>query len=173
MDNKQFDKNIKQKLSDLEGNAPPPDWDDFSKLLSSESEFKDLSFDQVFSNALKDKKQRFNSLHWVQLKKRLQTEAKLRKEVYSTKIFEFILIILLSFTFVNLDRHYNLVKEGQDPIAEAVQDALKYPEFSGLIPMGKSKKVESLYKPVALLKEKDRNKETFVFVPFVLPESHL
>jgi hypothetical protein len=134
MDNKKFDQNKKQKLSELETNTPPPDWDDFSKILSSEEEFSDLGFDQAISEALKNKRKSYNSLHWIKLKNRLQTEARLRKEVYTTKIFEFILILLLSFTFINLDKHYNLTKDrNSDPIAEAMHEVLKYPQFSGLM----------------------------------------
>ncbi len=111
MDNKLFDKNIKQRLESIDSKTPPNDWDQFSQLLNQEEGFEDLSgdnqdFDNVIFDRVKVQTKSFNSSHWILLKNRLEKEASLRKEIYTTKIMESVLVLLLVFTFIHLDNYY-------------------------------------------------------------------
>jgi hypothetical protein len=134
MDNKEFDKNIKQRLEGLQGQVPQNDWDDFSKILGQDEEFQDVFLDQKYSDALKGQSKGFNSLHWVLLKNRLEKEALLRKEIYKTKLFESVLVILLAFTFINVNRFYNLSPQEQnDNNSFAINEALLYPNLASLV----------------------------------------
>lgn len=145
MDNKEFDKYIKSRLESIDSKTPPNDWDQFSQILNQEEGFEgvdtsDQEFDKLISDKINKKSVRFNSLHWILLKNRLEKEALLRKNVYTTKIMESMLVLLLVFTFINLDNYYNITpNNARTPQEVALLEALKYPEFSRLPALNKTK----------------------------------
>lgn len=94
---KEFDNIIKQKLNDIELNQAS-DWDSFSKIIDEEilSE-EDAKFDKEISSKLNNNYITFNSLHWVLLKKRLEDEEKSLTRIYSAKLIELCVLLLVIF----------------------------------------------------------------------------
>lgn len=149
MDNTEFDNNIKRKLEQMESQPPEGDWDVFSEMLSAEEGFEDVNFDEAISERLNKTKKPFNSNHWLLLKQRLETEARLKREVFGSKILESVLVLLLVFTFFNLENYLKPQNgEAIPPIHYAYAGNLQYPDISYVVAQRNTEKL--IYKKANL-----------------------
>ncbi len=106
MENKHFDKKIREKLQDLEGDFFPSDWSAFEQRLdldnnpATEPELEDLYFDGVVHDKLNDMEVPYQESHWQLMSQKLDDAFSWRRKIYKYKVIELALMSLVIFTFV-------------------------------------------------------------------------
>lgn len=94
MEDKDFDKHIKEKLSDL-ATDKKVDWSDMHKLLVEEELVADDHvFDEIIKSEMNSTKAPYQESHWAKLHERLLTEAYLRKRLLVAKSVELLMLLL-------------------------------------------------------------------------------
>ncbi|MBK7008553.1 MAG: hypothetical protein IPH36_07955 [Saprospiraceae bacterium] len=120
MKHKDFDQWVKTRLEAPSDQSGGSDWEAFSEILKKSEGFESIDFDDSIRQKVKSHKVGFNESHWTLLKKRLEKEERLRKNVFSSKALELIVffLVFLAFQtfqatrFQNLDVVVNSIKEG-------------------------------------------------------------
>ncbi|MFK8101837.1 MAG: hypothetical protein AB8G15_04915 [Saprospiraceae bacterium] len=106
MENKHFDKKIREKLQDLEGDFFPSDWSAFEQRLdldsnpATEPELEDLYFDGVVHDKLNEMEVPYQESHWQLMSQKLDDAFSWRRKIYKYKVIELALMSLAIFTFV-------------------------------------------------------------------------
>lgn len=131
MDDKEFDKYIREQLSNKIVESPN-DWEDMQQKLVDESIIEeknsDTDLDEMFKNHLDQATVPFNDNHWVKLREKLITEKYLRRRLAVAKILE--LSVLLLFLMAIL---------GKIPIKSELYAVHKYRPYY--------KKIAQVWKP--------------------------
>lgn len=119
--NEQFDQVIQDKVLSAHITPPPSNWDDLSIKLGHTT--KDQVLDTSLKRKLSNASVSFNESHWSILRDQLRRTAQLRKRLYSIKIFESLLAILLFWTFANYSDYIFDPSQKQDKDIIEVFDA--------------------------------------------------
>jgi hypothetical protein len=101
MNNKEFDKSLKNKIDSLVDESDhKSDWNSFSRILKKQEGFESLNFDDKVRNYVSIHTSKYNSDHWHQLKTRLEKESRIHQHIYISKGTELFSVLLLVFAFV-------------------------------------------------------------------------
>ncbi len=92
-----FDEQLREKVESYETTSAPQ-WAKFQEKYNAN---KSIAFDSSITSKVARLKSGYNSEHWLILRARLRKIAALRKELFSYKILESILVLLMLFTFSN------------------------------------------------------------------------
>lgn len=111
MDNKEFDDIIRERLESLNDVSGGDDWDMFRQKWeerdadtepNSGGGALDESFDAKVKLNMHSLRMPFNSLHWIQLKARLEAEALFRKKLFVAKTVEILMLSLIVIAVLNI-----------------------------------------------------------------------
>ena len=107
MDNKEFDRIIKEKLNDLSSNHQNDDWDVFKEIWEHDvdqnpEDLSDEALDNKFKQDLKNLRVPYNSFHWIALQERLRFEKEFQQKLFSSKAFELLMLLFLVFIVLQL-----------------------------------------------------------------------
>ncbi len=108
MDNKEFDDIIKRKLESLRIDDMDCDWNDFdeyrhqSRKDNIEHNSFDKAFDHEIRNTFSNVRSKYNSDHWILLKKELEAQSRFRKNLYFAKAVELLVLGLFVVTILSL-----------------------------------------------------------------------
>ena len=121
-----FDDIIRKKLTEINAQPKAMSWDDFKEKMSSDANLespKDKQLDREIKSKLADYHMNFNPRHWTMLQLRLRKQARNLENLYVSKAFEFITIILLLLIFAQ-NGFYVKAKSSQVtlPVATAQLD---------------------------------------------------
>jgi len=107
MGKKYFDKNIKNKLEELEIKYDASSWDTFEKKLDNamnDSHIEDLAFDEQIKDKIQnDIHHPFEEEHWQELSSRIDYENELTNRIYLLKIVELAILVLLAYGFFQIE----------------------------------------------------------------------
>ncbi len=134
MDSK-FDNIIKAKLENMTSDATPR-WDLFKEKKSALDAVRaDKSFDNDIRRSLSDYTVPYNVSHWTLLKTRLENIYRLRKAIYSIKVYELLAILILFYGIgANYDYIFSIDQRMSEPIAALdVQDDLNSAAISNSV----------------------------------------
>ncbi len=111
MDNKFFDHIVKSKLENLTSDDTPR-WDLFQKKKSVHDGMRaDTAFDNNIRRTISEYTQPYNPNHWSILKARLERIYRLRKALYSVKVYEILAVLLL---FYSVGSNYDYIFSKKD-----------------------------------------------------------
>ncbi|MDA8692938.1 hypothetical protein N9L92_02670 [Saprospiraceae bacterium] len=117
MDSKSFDNIIKAKLENMSSDATPR-WDLFKEKKSAHDAIRaDKSFDNNIRRSISEYTVPYNASHWTVLKERLENIYRIRKAIYSIKVYELLAILLL---FYGIGTNYDYIfsiKHAATPVA--------------------------------------------------------
>ena len=107
MGKKHFDKNIKNKLEELDIKYDDSAWDAFEKKLDqaiSEDHAENMEFDkQIKAKVKEDIHQPYEEKHWQELSSRIDYENELTNRIYFLKIVELAILVLLAYSFFQIE----------------------------------------------------------------------
>lgn len=144
MRSQDFDKHIKNLLSDHKVSIEPSNWDSMEEMLDGAvdvSNAETAKFDEAIQGKLHSHKLEFNKAHWRLLRRKLDLQDQIRQKIYVLKSLEMAILALLVFSFFQIDSYKDIVpfkkKKAEtnviyadqstptttaQPIAEAVQE---------------------------------------------------
>lgn len=107
MGKKYFDKNIKNKLEELEIKYDASSWDAFEKKLD-QTMIDDHKADMAFDEQIKEKMQEemhhpFEEENWKELSNRIDYENELTNRIYLFKIVELAILVMLAYSFFQIE----------------------------------------------------------------------
>jgi len=124
MEDKDFDKHIKEKLSDL-ATDKKVDWSDMHKLLVEEELVADDHvFDEIIKSEMNSTKAPYQESHWAKLHERLLTEAYLRKRLLVAKSVELLMLLLFvcsTLTLVPLQQKVTTLIAKLEPLPTTIR----------------------------------------------------
>jgi len=95
MEDKDFDKHIKDQLADF-SSKQGTDWEEMHRRLVEEEILEeDALFDEAVKQSVADTQASYKESHWAILREQLLTEAYLRKRLFAAKAVEVVLLLLL------------------------------------------------------------------------------
>lgn len=107
MGKKYFDKNIKNKLEELDIEYDASSWDSFEKKLDaamSDSHEEDLAFDEQIKEKMQENLQLpFEEEHWQELSSMIDYENELTNKIYLFKIVELAILVMLAYSFFQIE----------------------------------------------------------------------
>ena len=120
MKHKDFDQWVKTRLEAPADQNGGSDWEAFSEILKKSEGFESIDFDDTIRQKVKSHTVGFNESHWTLLKKRLEKEERLRKNVFSSKALELIVffLVFLAFQTFQATRFENL-----DVVVNTIEDS--------------------------------------------------
>ena len=106
MESNKFDKQIREKLQNLEAEFKPEDWKLMEQKLDGDvaeanPEFEDVLLDGIAYGSLENYKAEFDPNHWNLMEQKLDDQAfPLRRKLYRYKVAEVGLMLLAIFTLI-------------------------------------------------------------------------
>ncbi len=106
MESNNFDKQIREKLQNLEANYKPEDWELMEQKLNgaevdANPEFEDVILDGIAYGTLENYKADFNPTHWELMEQKLDDNYyPFRNKLYKYKVAEVGLMLLALFTLI-------------------------------------------------------------------------
>jgi hypothetical protein len=105
MENNDFDKQIREKLQNLEAKYRPGDWELMEQKINgaevdANPEFEDVLLDGIAYGSLENFKADYEPSHWNLMEQKLDDAYSIRRKLYRYKVAEVSLMLLAIFTVI-------------------------------------------------------------------------